>query len=114
MPKVKIANRGETYAVERNATVLNGIRKANGQFRSYCDMKAMCGTCSVLVVAGEISEPDRREQTFIDGWGFHPAFRIACHARVLGDVTVISCDAEDYDPERCVAAYDSALAEIDS
>ena len=27
---------------------------------------------------------------------------------------MISCDAEGFDPERCVAAYDTALAEIGS
>jgi ferredoxin len=89
------------------------VRAAGGAFRSYCDMQAMCGTCCVMVVAGEISGPDRREQAFIDGWGFHPAFRLACLARVLGDVTVISCDAEEFDPERCAAAYDTALAGLE-
>ena len=114
MPKVTIANRGESYGVEAGATLLNGVRANGGRFRSYCDMQAMCGTCCIMVVAGEISKAEAREQSFIDGWGFHPAYRLACLARVLSDVTVISCDAEGFDPERCVAAYDTALAEIGS
>jgi ferredoxin len=69
---------------------------------------AFCGTCALLVVDGEVSEPTEVERYFIEGWGYHPNFRLACQTRAWGEVKVVSLLDEGYDPERVVAAYNKA------
>ncbi|MDE0384413.1 MAG: 2Fe-2S iron-sulfur cluster-binding protein, partial [Defluviicoccus sp.] len=80
-------------------------------WRWYCGGEALCGTCCVLVVEGALDEPNEVERYFIEGWGYHPSFRLACQARVVEPVAVISCAEEGYDRDAVLAAYESAVSE---
>ena len=111
MPSVKILNRDDqSFDVRQGRTVLTGANEADVRWRSYCDGQALCGTCCMLVVDGELDKPSEIERYFIEGWGYHPSYRLACQARVVGDVTVVSCADEGYEQGAVLAAYDAAQA----
>ena len=113
MPRVTVVNRDKrrSFEVKPGRTVLTGAREAGLPWRSYCGGEALCGTCCLLVVRGALGEPEDVERYFIEGWGYHPAFRLACQARVTGPVSVISCADEGYDKDEVLAAYAAARAE---
>jgi len=109
MPVVTVKNRGnQTFDVKQGRTLLTGAREAGLPWRWYCGGEALCGTCCMLVVDGELEPPNDIERYFIEGWGYHPAFRLACQARVKEPVSVISCADEGYNRDTVLAAYDKA------
>lgn len=111
MPKVTVANRdNQSFDVKPGRTVLTGARNAEVAWRWYCGGEALCGTCCMLVVDGELDKAGEIEQYFIEGWGYHPSYRLACQARVTGEVSVISCADEGYEKEAVLEAYDAAKA----
>lgn len=111
MAIITVMNRGQQFSARDGTSVLKAAQDNKAPWRSFCGGHALCGTCAMLVVDGRVAEPSEIERYFIDGWGFHPRFRLACQARALGDLKVISCMDEGYDPERTVAAYAKACAE---
>jgi ferredoxin len=109
MPTVKVVNRNdETFEVRKGGTALSGARAAKKDWRWYCGGQALCGTCCMLVVDGELEKPGELEQYFIEGWGYHPSYRLACQAKVTGDVSVIACADEGYDKDAVIGAYAAA------
>jgi ferredoxin len=110
VPTVRILNRKASFDVQHGRTVLTGAQKSNARWRSYCGGKALCGTCCMLVVDGELDAPSDVERYFIEGWGYHPGYRLACQARVTGDVSVISCGDEGYEKERVLRAFAACSA----
>ncbi|AYV54933.1 peroxidase family protein [Leptospira kmetyi] len=65
-----------------------------------CGGNARCSTCRVLVLENpsNLSEPEQKEKDLSQKKGFPEAVRLACQAKVLGDVRVrrIVLDDEDY------------------
>jgi ferredoxin len=114
MSKVRVLNRGggESFEVPDGRTVLAGSREADVAWRNYCSGLALCGTCAVLVVDGELAPPSDIERYFIEGWGMHPGYRLACQAKVQGDVAVISCAEEGFEKDAILKAYDTACARV--
>jgi ferredoxin len=106
MAKVTVLNRDAAYDVRDGSSVLTAMRTNNAPWKSFCGGQALCGTCCMLVVSGNVSEATPTEKYFIEGWGFHPTYRLACQTRAMGDVAVISCMDEGYDPKDSVAAYE--------
>ncbi len=79
IPRVKVLNRDtQPFEVKDGRTLLTGARGAGLPWRWYCGGEALCGTCCVLVVEGALGEPGELERYFIEGWGYHPSFRLAC------------------------------------
>lgn len=111
MPKVTVANTNESFTVRKGRSLLSGAKGANSPWRSYCGGMALCGTCCMLVVEGEFESPEDTERYFIEGWGYHPNYRLGCQAKVIGNATVISCADEGYEPDKAMAAYAAARAE---
>jgi ferredoxin len=103
MPTVTFANQNRTCDVREGATLLAASQSNPTPLSTYCAANAFCGTCSVVLVKGNLSEPTLIEQHFIDAWGFDPGFRLGCQARVIEDVAVISCGDERHDRERISA-----------
>ena len=99
MPVVHVVNRGLKYKVARGATILKAAQNSEADWHWLCGGQALCGTCAVLVVEGALAQPSALEQYFIEGWGYHPAFRLACQAKVLGDVSVIACSDVGHDQQ---------------
>jgi ferredoxin len=103
MPTVTFANANRTCDVREGATVLVASAGSTSPLSTYCAANAFCGTCGIVLVKGKLSEPTVIERHFIDAWGFDPGFRLGCQARVVEDVTVISCGDERHDRERITA-----------
>jgi ferredoxin len=103
LPTVTFANQDRTCDARAGATVLVASNANPAPLSTYCAANALCGTCSVVLVKGRLSEPTVIEQHFIDAWGFDPGFRLGCQARVIEDVTLIACGDEGHDRERIAA-----------
>lgn len=109
MATVKVVNRGNVaFAARNGGTVLAGARAAKEEWRWYCGGQALCGTCCMLVVEGELEKPGEIEQYFIDGWGYHPSYRLGCQARVKGDVSVVACADEGFEKHAVLKAFEKA------
>ncbi|AOP34706.1 adenylate cyclase [Leptospira tipperaryensis] len=77
------------------------ISLANGIPHTHaCGGNARCSTCRVLVLENpsNLSEPQQKEKDLSQKKGFPESVRLACQAKVLGDVRVrrIVLDDEDY------------------
>ncbi|MDB6000472.1 MAG: ferredoxin [Rhizobacter sp.] len=113
MPTIRVANRNTQFDYEQNASLLSAALAAGQPWRSFCGGSALCGTCGVVVIEGELAAPRPREQVFMDGWGHEPGYRLACQARLNGaDVTVVNCSDAGFDPHRIHAACEAAHAEV--
>ena len=113
MPKVSVVNRtDQEFEVFQGRTLLVGAREAEVPWRWYCGGQALCGTCARLGVDGELGAPTETEQYFIEGWGYHPAYRLGCQARVTGEVKVINCADEGFEKEKVLQAWDKARADL--
>jgi ferredoxin len=111
MPTIRVLNRNdETITVKEGRTVLVGAQGSGVKWRAYCGGMALCGTCAMLVVDGDVAPPSDTERYFIEGWGYHPAYRLACQARVNGDSAVISCADAGYKQDAVIGAYEAAKA----
>jgi ferredoxin len=108
MAVITVMNRPQRIEARDGVSVLKAAQDANAKWKSFCGGHALCGTCAMVVVDGTVSEPSEIERYFIEGWGYHPNFRLACQTRALGDVRVVSCMDEGYDPARVVAAHRNA------
>ena len=103
MPTVTFANQDRTCDVRAGATLLVASQSNASPLSTYCAANALCGTCSVVLVRGNLAEPTEIERHFIDAWGYDPGFRLGCQARITEDVTVIACGDEGHDRERISA-----------
>ena len=111
MAKIRILNRaGQAFEAKDGRTLLGGALAAQVRWRYYCGGKALCGTCAMLVVDGEVAPPDKLEQYFIEGWGYHPRYRLACQAKVRGDCAVINCSDAGFEKEAVLRVYEQAKA----
>jgi ferredoxin len=108
---VNVVNRQQKIEGREGASVLKIAQDNQADWRCFCGGLALCGTCAMLVVEGTVSEPTKIEQYFIEGWGCHPQFRLACQTRAWGEVKVVSLLDEGYDPDKVKAAYDKATGE---
>lgn len=70
---------GRRAQVAHGTTLLEAAHQAGVGLNAACGGAGVCGTCRVRVVAGEVSPPTGAEEA---------GFRLACQARVLGDVRV--------------------------
>jgi ferredoxin len=111
MAIITVVDRPQPIEGRDGISVLKAAQDGNAPWRSFCGGRALCGTCAMVVVDGKVSEPTEIERYFIEGWGYHPNFRLACQTRAWGDVKVISCMDEGYDPDSVVAAYRKACGD---
>ena len=108
MATIKVLNRQQQFEGRDGGSVLKAAQDSGAEWRWFCGGQALCGTCAMLVVNGKVSDPTEIERYFIEGWGYHPRFRLACQTRAWGDVSVISCLDEGYDPDAVAAAFGRA------
>jgi len=71
-------------------TLLSCIRRSGLNVESTCDGRGICGKCRV-VANGDLSPPDDVERGHLAGQAEDA--RLACRARVLGNVSVTLCSA---------------------
>ena len=83
--RVEFRCAGVVCASEIGKTLLE-VAEANGvDIEAACGGFAGCNTCRVDVLVGTLSPLDTAEEPFLD----RPSQRLACQARVLGNVVVV-------------------------
>jgi uncharacterized 2Fe-2S/4Fe-4S cluster protein (DUF4445 family) len=86
---------GRRARVVQGATLLEAARQAGVGLNAICGGAGTCGTCRVRVVAGEVTPATEAERdATVEG------FRLACQARVRGDVRVDVPPASITAPQR--------------
>lgn len=111
MAVITVVNRPQQFEARDGASVLKAAQDSRAPWKCFCGGHALCGTCAMIVVDGKVSPPTEIERYFIEGWGYHPNFRLACQARALGDLKVVSCMDEGYDPDSVLAAHRRACGD---
>ena len=74
---------------EAGRTILDVAREAGVYIDSQCNGKGKCGKCRVRVLEGDVSPFTHEESSFIKGFEQEAGYRLACMARVIGDVAVL-------------------------
>jgi len=84
---VRFEPTGETVEVAPGTTLRAAAKKAKAPVVSPCGGLGTCGRCAVSV-SGEMEDPRRDELTLLTPEALARGTRLACQARVAGDVTV--------------------------
>ena len=89
MPKVTFMPVGQSFEVAAGTTILVSAVQNGLQLRHDCT-EAICGTDRVKILSGKefLSEKDENEELTLEMMNAGPDDRLACVARVVGDVTV--------------------------
>jgi len=75
--------------VHPGTTVLGAAAKAKVHIRTRCGGKAACLMCKVIVQSGAgLAEPNLNERMKLGTSAEEGGFRLACQAKITGDVTV--------------------------
>lgn len=89
MPKVTFMPGGQSFEVAVGTTILVSAVQNGLQLRHDCT-EAICGTDRVKILSGkeQLSEKTDNEELTLEMMNGGPDDRLACVARVVGDVTV--------------------------
>jgi ferredoxin len=89
MPKVTFMPVGQSFEVAAGTTILVSAIQNGLQLRHDCT-EAICGTDRVNILSGKdhLSEKNENEELTLEMMNAGPDERLACVARVVGDVTV--------------------------
>ena len=89
MPKVTFRPAGHSFEVVSGTTILVSAVQNGLALRHDCT-EAICGTDRVKILSGKehLSEKSDNEELTLDMMNGGPDDRLACVARVLGDVTI--------------------------
>ncbi|ABL78781.1 ASKHA domain-containing protein [Thermofilum pendens] len=107
MPVVRVEPYGARVEVESGATLLEALARSGVRVASVCGGRGFCGKCRVLVTGGSsaLSPPSRSESMLLGG-DLGSGYRLACQARVHGDVAVYVPEESRESPGERVAAVD--------
>jgi ferredoxin len=84
MPRVVVDGVGASLEASAGDTLLDVLDRGGVPVDAACGGFAACNTCRVRLLAGELSPVDDVELPFLD----REDQRLACQARVVGDVTI--------------------------
>lgn len=89
MPKVTFMPAGQSFEVAAGTTILVSAIQNGLQLRHDCT-EAICGTDRVKILSGKenLSEKNDNEELTLEMMNGGPDDRLACVARISGDVTV--------------------------
>ena len=89
MPKVTFMPVGESFQVTEGTTILVSAIQNGLKLRHDCT-EAICGTDRVKILSGkeQLSEMNENEELTLEMMNAGPDERLACVARIVGDVTV--------------------------
>ena len=89
MPKVTFMPAGHSFEVAPGTTILVSAVQNGLALRHDCT-EAICGTDRVKILSGKehLSEKTDNEELTLEMMNGGPDDRLACVARVLGDVTI--------------------------
>ena len=86
---VRFQPAGIRAVVPRGSTILDAARSHGLEIDAPCGGHGTCGACRVTVQAGT-TEPTPNELDLLTSDELSAGARLACHARVTGDVTVVT------------------------
>ncbi len=114
MPTVTFSGSKLTAKAARGETLLSCIRRSGLGVESTCDGRGVCGKCRV-VAHGKLGPPDDTEREHLVGESAE--VRLACRAKVLGNVSVTISDAwtqlqSVFGPQYRTVALDSPVKRI--
>jgi uncharacterized 2Fe-2S/4Fe-4S cluster protein (DUF4445 family) len=114
LPRVTFSGSKLTAKAARGETLLSCIRRSGLGVESTCDGRGVCGKCRV-VAHGRLSPPDDTEHEHLVGESAE--VRLACRAKVLGNVSVTISDAwtqlqSVFGPQYRTVALDSPVKRI--
>ena len=89
MPKITFMPDGESFEVAAGTTILVSAVQNGLQLRHDCT-EAICGMDRVKILSGkqQLSEKNENEELTLEMMNAGPDDRLACVARIVGDVTV--------------------------
>jgi ferredoxin len=89
MPKVTFMPVGQSFEVAAGTTILVSAIHNGLQLRHDCT-EAICGTDRVKILSGkeQLSAKNENEELTLEMMNAGPDERLACVARIVGDVTV--------------------------
>ena len=89
MPKITFMPAGNSFEVAAGTTILVSAIQNGLQLRHDCT-EAICGTDRVRIVSGKehLSAMNDNEELTLEMMNAGPDERLACVARIAGDVTV--------------------------
>ena len=89
MPKVTFMPVGQSFEVAAGTTILVSAIHNGLKLRHECT-EAICGTDRVKILSGkeQLSEKSENEELTLEMMNAGPDERLACVARIVGDVTV--------------------------
>ncbi|MDR3569776.1 MAG: ASKHA domain-containing protein [Syntrophobacteraceae bacterium] len=90
MPKVTFNGGKFSVEAEQGETLLSCIRRSGLKAESTCGGRGVCGKCRVSA-HGELSPPDEIERKLLEGQ--EDKVRLACRAKVAGDIAVTLSDS---------------------
>jgi ferredoxin, 2Fe-2S len=90
MPKVIFIPSGKSGDVPEKESVLEAAKRLGVDLAHECGGFASCSTCRVVVEEGHenLTGIEFEEEDMMDLAALLPPHRLACQARILGDVTV--------------------------
>jgi uncharacterized 2Fe-2S/4Fe-4S cluster protein (DUF4445 family) len=86
--EVKFLPEGKRSTVEEGATVMSAAVSSGVDLANICSGKGYCSKCVVEVLQGELSPPSEQERKRIAADKLSSGYRMACQARIRGNVTV--------------------------
>ena len=87
--RVVFAPSQREVVVDEGKTLLHAAREAGVYIDSQCNGKGKCGKCRVRVAEGEVTPFTALESEFIGSSDRELGYRLACMARITGDVTLL-------------------------
>ncbi len=87
--RVVFAPSQKEIIIEENRTLLDAAREAGVYVDSQCNGKGKCGKCRIRVVEGQTTPLTPQEAEFIGHSDRELGYRLACMARITGDVTLL-------------------------
>lgn len=90
MPKVKFVPLNREVEIKNGETLFKAARVNGVPIGSSCRGDCVCGWCKVEVVAGieNLSQPEDCEKKLMKTRDYGKSERVACSARVFGDVSI--------------------------
>ena len=90
MPTIKILPDQLTVQVKPYTTVLKAVFMVGINLPQLCGRNSSCTTCRVLLRQGKqnLSLPLLQEQEVLAESGINQTHRLACQAKIIGDVVV--------------------------
>lgn len=104
---------GKRVDVPPDTTLLEAARRAGIALTSPCGGRQSCGQCRVVVLAGQVSPAGADETALLTESELQSGYRLACSARVQGQVKVHIPPASLLNGQRLQIAGDAADLHLD-